>query len=76
MQTPLFVRPLTADERATLEAGLRSPSAFTGPRVSSEQKVTRAPISLILLSIKTAFFGTKYTKNAFLASTDQLGAPL
>jgi hypothetical protein len=28
MQTPLFVRPLTADERATLEAGLRSPSAF------------------------------------------------
>lgn len=29
MQTPLFVRPLTADERATLEAGLRSPSAFT-----------------------------------------------
>jgi transposase len=29
MQTPLFVRPLTADERATLEAGLRSASAFT-----------------------------------------------
>jgi hypothetical protein len=29
MQTPLFVRPLTADERATLETGLRSPSAFT-----------------------------------------------
>jgi hypothetical protein len=29
MQTPLFVRPLTADERATLEAGLRSSSAFT-----------------------------------------------
>ena len=28
MQTPLFVRPLTADERATLETGLRSPSAF------------------------------------------------
>src|SRR5205823_55389 len=29
MQTPLFVRPLTADERATLETCLRSPSAFT-----------------------------------------------
>jgi transposase len=29
MQTPLFVRPLTADERATLETGLRFPSAFT-----------------------------------------------
>jgi transposase len=29
MQTPLFVRPLTADERAPLETGLRSSSAFT-----------------------------------------------
>ena len=29
MQTPLYVRPLTADERATLETGLRSASAFT-----------------------------------------------
>ena len=29
MQTPLCVRPLTADERATLETGLRSASAFT-----------------------------------------------
>ncbi len=29
MQAPLFVRPLTADEQATLEAGLRSPAAFT-----------------------------------------------
>jgi transposase len=29
MHTPLFVRPLTADERATLETGLRSSSAFT-----------------------------------------------
>src|SRR5215470_19953202 len=29
MQTPFFVRPLTADEQATLETGLRSPSAFT-----------------------------------------------
>ena len=29
MQTPLFIRPLTADERATLETGLRSASAFT-----------------------------------------------
>jgi transposase len=29
MQTPLLVRPLTADERATLETGLRSRSAFT-----------------------------------------------
>src|SRR5215510_11077050 len=29
MQTPLFVRLLTADERATVETGLRSSSAFT-----------------------------------------------
>jgi len=29
MQTLLCVRPLTADERATLETGLRSSSAFT-----------------------------------------------
>jgi transposase len=29
MQTPLSVRPLTADERASLETGLRSASAFT-----------------------------------------------
>ena len=29
MQAPLFVRPLTADERAALEAGLRSSAAFT-----------------------------------------------
>src|SRR5262245_33834402 len=29
MQTPLYVRPLLADERATLEIGLRSSSAFT-----------------------------------------------
>jgi transposase len=29
MQPPLFVRPLTADERATLKTGLRSSSAFT-----------------------------------------------
>ena len=35
MQTPLFVRPLTADERATLETGLRSPSAFTVRRCQS-----------------------------------------
>jgi transposase len=29
MQTPLFVRPLTADERVTIETGLRSAEAFT-----------------------------------------------
>jgi len=29
MQTPLFVRPLTADERASLETGLRAASALT-----------------------------------------------
>ena len=29
MQAPLFVRPLTAEDRATLQAGLRSPAAFT-----------------------------------------------
>jgi transposase len=35
MQTPLFVRLLTADERATLETGLRSSSAFTVRRCQS-----------------------------------------
>lgn len=29
MPKAIFVRPITADERATLEAGLRSPDAFT-----------------------------------------------
>jgi hypothetical protein len=29
MQAPLFVRPLTADEQAALEAGLHSVSGFT-----------------------------------------------
>lgn len=29
MKAPLFVRPLAEDERARLEAGLRSPDAFT-----------------------------------------------
>ena len=29
MQAPLFIRPLTADERATLESGLRSSAGFT-----------------------------------------------
>jgi transposase len=29
MQIPLFIRPLTADERATLQAGLRTSEAFT-----------------------------------------------
>jgi transposase len=29
MMPPLFVRPLTDDERAALRAGLRSPTAFT-----------------------------------------------
>jgi len=45
MQTPLYVRPLLADERATLEAGLRSASAFTVRRcqillASAEGQVT------------------------------------
>ena len=35
MQTPLYVRPLTADERAILETGLRSSSAFTVRRCQS-----------------------------------------
>jgi len=35
MQTPLYVRPLLADERATLETGLRSSSAFTVRRCQS-----------------------------------------
>jgi len=45
MQTPLYVRPLLADERATLETGLRSASAFTVRRcqillASAEGQVT------------------------------------
>jgi hypothetical protein len=35
MQAPLFVRPLAADERAALEAGLRSPRGFTVRRCHS-----------------------------------------
>ena len=47
MQTSLFVRPLTADERATLETGLRSSSAFTVRRcqillTSAERQSTPA----------------------------------
>jgi len=47
MQTPLFVRPLLADERAILETGIRSPSAFTVRRcqillASAEGQPTRA----------------------------------
>ena len=45
MQTPFYVRPLTADERATLETGLRSSSALTVRRcqillASAEGQVT------------------------------------
>src|SRR5437773_8494536 len=36
MKPPLFVRPLTEDERAALRAGLRSPDAFTLRRRSEE----------------------------------------
>jgi len=32
MQTPVFIRPLTADEQLALEAGLRSSSGFTSRR--------------------------------------------
>jgi len=35
MQAPLFVRPLAADERAALEAGLRSARGFTVRRCHS-----------------------------------------
>jgi hypothetical protein len=35
MQTPFFVHPLTADERAAWETGLRSASAFTVRRCQS-----------------------------------------
>jgi hypothetical protein len=45
MQTPFFVRPLTADERASLETGLRSSSAVTvrrcqGRLASAERQPT------------------------------------
>ena len=47
MHTPLVVRPLTADERSTLTAGLRSAEAFTVRRcqillASSELQRTTA----------------------------------
>ena len=47
MQTPLFVRPLTADERDILEKGLRSAEAFTVRRcqmllASAEGQLTTA----------------------------------
>src|SRR4029434_5554341 len=49
MQTPLFVRPLTADERATLETGLRSSSAFTVRRcqilLASAEEQSTTPIA-------------------------------
>src|SRR2546425_278434 len=49
MQTPLFVRPLMADERATLETGLRSSSAFTVRRcqilLASAERQPTTPIA-------------------------------
>ena len=42
MQTPLFVRPLTADEQATLETGLRSSSALPYAAARGSSPVPRA----------------------------------
>ena len=52
MQAPLYIRSLTHDERAALEAGLRSPSGFTVRRcqmlLSSAQGQTTPAIAKAL----------------------------
>src|SRR4029450_3719205 len=73
MQTPLFVRPLTADERATLEAGLRSSSAFTVRRcqillTSAEKQPTT--------TIARSLHGTDQTVRNAIHAFHQRGLPV
>src|SRR5262245_29550909 len=66
MPTPLYVRPLLADERATLEAGLRSASAFTVRRgqlllASAEGQVTTTIAHALRCTEQTV----RHTRQAF-----------
>jgi Homeodomain-like domain len=66
MQTPLFVRPLTADERATLEAGLRSASAFTVRRCQILlARAERQPTTTIARSLHCTDQTVRNTLHAF-----------
>ena len=66
MQTPLFVRPLTADERATLEAGLRSASAFTVRRCQILlASAERQPTTTIARSLHCTDQTVRNTLHAF-----------
>ena len=66
MQTPLFVRPLTADERATLEAGLRSSSAFTVRRCQILlASAERQPTTTIARSLYCTAQTVRNTLHAF-----------
>src|SRR5712691_6438453 len=66
MQTPLFVRPLTADERATLETGLRSPSAFTVRRCQIRlASAERQPTTTIARDLRCTDQTVRHTIHAF-----------
>ena len=66
MQTPLFVRPLTADERATLETGLRSASAFTVRRCQSLlASAERQPTTTIARELRCTEQTVRNTMHAF-----------
>ena len=66
MQTPLFVRPLTADERATREAGLRSASAFTVRRCQLLlARAERQPPTTIARSLHCTDPTVRNTRHAF-----------
>lgn len=58
MQTPLFIRPLTADERSALQAGRRSSSGFTVRRchmllLSADGKPTTAIAKIVRCNDQT-----------------------
>jgi hypothetical protein len=66
MQTPIFVRPLTADERATLEAGLRAASAFTVRRCQILlASAERQPTTTIARSLHCTDQTVRNTLHAF-----------
>src|SRR5262247_2373409 len=66
MQTPFFVRPLTADERATLETGLRSASAFTVRRCQILlASAERQPTTTIAGDLRCTDQTVRHTIHAF-----------
>ena len=66
MQTPFFVRPLTADERATLETGLRSASAFTVRRCQILlASAERQPTTTIARALRCTDQTVRNTLHAF-----------